>query len=107
MSRFVNLELGDHDEEFSPAADRTRRVPAHELLRVNNAVRSIIRENQLHMLDNVLQTGGREGMVMMDNGLYDPYCRCLITYDTAMSSGARNRAQLQPHRSPPGQHLIP
>ena len=61
----------------------------------------IIRENQLHMLDNVLQTGGREGMVMMDNCLYDLYCRCMITYDTAMSRAReperiRNRIDRNP-----------
>ena len=71
------------------------------MLIANNAVRSIIRENQLHMLDNVLQTGGREGMVMMDNCLYDLYCRCLITYDTAMSRAReperiRNRIDRSP-----------
>jgi twitching motility protein PilT len=69
-----------------------------------NAVRSLIRENQLHQLDNVLQTGGREGMVMMDNCLYDLYCRCLITYDTAMTRAReperiRNRIDRNPARA--------
>jgi Tfp pilus assembly ATPase PilU len=33
--------------------------------------------------------GSKEGMVLMDNCLYDLYCRCEITYDTALSH-ARN-----------------
>ena len=33
-------------------------------------------------------------MVLMDNCLYDLYCKCLITYDTAMSR-ARNPERLR------------
>ena len=76
-------------QELLPAADRTRRVLAYELLVANNAVRSIIRENNFHQLDNLIQTSARDGMVLMDNCLYDLYCKCLVTYDTALSR-ARN-----------------
>ncbi len=72
-------------QELLPAADRTRRVLAYELLMATGAVRNLIRENQLHHLENILQTGRREGMVLMDNCLHDLYARCLITYDTAIS----------------------
>jgi len=72
-------------QELLPAADRTRRVLAYELIIANTAVRNIIRENQLHQLENTIQTGRKEGMTLMDNCLYDLYCKCLITYDTALS----------------------
>jgi twitching motility protein PilT len=72
-------------QDLLPAADRTRRVLAYELVVASNAVRNIIRENQLHHLENLLQTGRKEGMTLMDNCLYDLYCKCLITYDTAVS----------------------
>ena len=72
-------------QDLLPAADRTRRVLAYELLVANNAVRNLIREGQLHQLENMLQTGRKDGMVLMDNCLYDLYCKCLITYDTAVS----------------------
>jgi twitching motility protein PilT len=72
-------------QELLPAADRTRRVLAYELLMATGAVRNLIRENQLHHLENILQTGRKEGMVLMDNCLHDLYCKCLITYDTALS----------------------
>src|SRR5215471_9926480 len=71
--------------ELLPAADRTRRVLAYELIVANNAVRNLIRENQVHQLENTIQTGRKEGMTLMDNCLYDLYCKCLITYDTALS----------------------
>jgi twitching motility protein PilT len=72
-------------QELLPAADRTRRVLAYEMIVANNAVRNLIRENQIHQLENTIQTGRREGMTLMDNCLYDLYCKCLITYDTALS----------------------
>lgn len=72
-------------QDLLPATDRTRRVLAYELLMANGAVRNIIRENQLHHLENTLQTARKDGMVLMDNCLYDLYCKCLISYDTAVS----------------------
>jgi twitching motility protein PilT len=76
-------------QELLPSADRSRRVLAYELLIVNGAVRNLIRENNLHLLENCIQTGGKDGMVLMDTCLYDLYSRCRISYDTAMSH-ARN-----------------
>ena len=72
-------------QELLPAADRTRRVLAYELIVANGAVRNLIRENQLHQLENTIQTGRKDGMTLMDNCLYDLYCKCLISYDTALS----------------------
>src|SRR2546421_8633077 len=80
-----NALQGIISQELLPAADRTRRVLAYELLVASGAVRNIIRENQLYQLENTIQTGRKEGMVLMDNCLYDLYCKCLITYDTAIS----------------------
>ena len=72
-------------QDLLPATDRSRRVLAYELLVANNAVRNMIREYQLHQLENMIQTGRKDGMVLMDNHLYDLYCKCAITYDTAIS----------------------
>ena len=76
-------------QELLPSLDRSRRVLAYELLLATNAVRTVIRENQIHQLNNIMQTGGRDGMVLMDNCLHDLYSKCLISYDTAVSR-ARN-----------------
>lgn len=76
-------------QELLPSLDRTRRVLAYELLLTTNAVRTVIRENQIHQLNNIMQTGARDGMVLMDNCLHDLYSKCLISYDTAVSR-ARN-----------------
>jgi twitching motility protein PilT len=83
--QLANSLLGILSQDLLPSADRTRRVLAYELVVANTAVRNLIRENQLHFLENTMQTAAKEGMVLMDNCLYDLYCKCLITYDTAMS----------------------
>jgi len=87
--QLANSLQGIIAQELLPAVDRNRRVLAYELVVATSAVRNVIRENQLHQLENIIQTGRREGMVLMDNCLYDLYCKCLITYDTAVSR-ARN-----------------
>jgi len=83
--QLANALQGIISQDLLPAADRTRRVLAYELLIANGAVRNMIRENQLHQLDNTMQMGRKEGMMLMDNCLYDLYCKCLISYDTAIS----------------------
>jgi twitching motility protein PilT len=90
VQRQIVLQLGNAlqgiiAQDLLPAADRTRRVLAYELIVASGAVRNLIRENQLHQLENIIQTGRKEGMTLMDNCLYDLYCKCLITYDTALS----------------------
>jgi twitching motility protein PilT len=85
VMQLSNALQGIIAQELLPAADRTRRVLAYELIVANNAVRNLIRENQLHQLENTIQTGRKEGMNLMDNCLYDLYCKCLISYDTALS----------------------
>jgi twitching motility protein PilT len=83
--QLANALQGIIAQELLPAADRTRRVLAYELIVANGAVRNLIRENNIHQLENTIQTGRKEGMTLMDNCLYDLYCKCMITYDTALS----------------------
>jgi twitching motility protein PilT len=87
--QLANALQGIIAQDLLPATDRTRRVLAYELLIVNSAIRNMIRENQAHQLENAIQMGRKEGMVLMDNCLYDLYCKCLISYDSAISR-ARN-----------------
>ncbi len=72
-------------QELLPAADRSHRVLAYEVLVATAAVRNIIREGQLHSLENCLQTNAKEGMITMDACLLDLYHQTRITYDTALS----------------------
>jgi len=89
IMQLANTLQGIIAQDLLTATDRSRRVLAYEMLIANGAVRNMIRENQLHQLENVIQMGRKEGMSLMDNCLYDLYCKCLISYDTAVSR-ARN-----------------
>ena len=88
--RQITLQLsnalqGIISQGLLPSVDRTQRVLAYELLLASGAVRSLLRENQLHLIENTMQTAGRDGMVLMDNCIYDLYTRCRISYDTAVN----------------------
>jgi twitching motility protein PilT len=85
IMQLANSLQGIIAQDLLPSADRSRRVLAYEMLIATGAVRNLIRENQLHQLENTMQIGRKEGMVLMDNHLYDLYCKCAISYDTAVS----------------------
>jgi twitching motility protein PilT len=83
--QLANTLQGIIAQELLPSVDRLQRVLAYELLVANTAIRTVIRQNELHHLYNVMQTSQRDGMVLMDNCLLDLYGRARITYDTAVS----------------------
>jgi twitching motility protein PilT len=87
--QLANALQGVIAQELLPSVDRSRRVLAYEMLVTSGAVRNLIRENSLHQMENIIQTGARDGMVLMDSYLYELYSKCLISYDTALSH-ARN-----------------
>ena len=59
-------------------------VPACEILQMNNAVRSMIRDNKNHQIDNSIAAGGREGMISMDQAILKLYQEGNISVETAM-----------------------
>jgi twitching motility protein PilT len=42
-------------------------VPAFEIMHVNSAIRTLIRESKTHQIDNIIQTSAGSGMVGMDS----------------------------------------
>lgn len=92
--QLANTLQGIIAQELLPSVDRLRRVLGYELLLANHAIRTIVRQNELHHLYNVMQTSQRDGMVLMDNCLMDLYARAQITYDTAVSK-ARHPERFQ------------
>jgi twitching motility protein PilT len=77
--QLANSLQGIIAQDLLPSADRTRCVLSYELLIATSAIRNLIREDNKHMLETVIQTGAKDGMISMDACLYDLYCRCLIT----------------------------
>ena len=60
-------------------------VPAFEIMHVNNAIRSLIRDSKTHQIDNAIAAGGAEGMITMDQSLLNLYRAGKITAETALS----------------------
>jgi len=72
-------------QDLIPRADRKGRALAYEVMVANPAVRTTIRENNLHQLYNLVETGRKDGMNTMDQCLQDLYQRGAITYDAALN----------------------
>lgn len=60
-------------------------APAFEILQMNKAVRSMIRDNKNHQIPAVLAAGGNEGMVSMDQSVLNLYRQGRIHRQTALS----------------------
>ena len=59
-------------------------VPAFEIMHVNSAIRSMIRDNKSHQIGNAIAAGSREGMVTMDQSILELYRAGMITRETAL-----------------------
>lgn len=59
-------------------------VPAFELMTMNSAIRSMIRECKTYQVDNELRTSGAEGMLAMDQSILNLYRSGKITRETAL-----------------------
>ena len=60
------------------------RVPAFEIMHVNSAIRSMIRDNKNHQINNAISAGSREGMITMDQSIINLYKEGKITKETAL-----------------------
>ena len=69
--------------------DETRRVLACEVMRVNSAVRNMIRERQLQQIYSVIQTSKDEGMITMNESLKSLIGRGLIAPEAAVERSPR------------------
>ena len=59
-------------------------VPACEILQLNSAVKSMIRDNKNHQIDNVIASGGKEGMCSMDQAILALYRSGMITREKVL-----------------------
>ena len=59
-------------------------APAFEIMRLNNAIRSMVRESRIHQIDSVIQTGAAEGMISMDESILRLYRAGRISQETAL-----------------------
>ena len=72
-------------QQLIPKKSGIGRVLAVELLVPNPAIRNLIREDKIHQIYSMMQTGQTKfGMQTMNQSLFDLYSRRLISYDDAV-----------------------
>jgi twitching motility protein PilT len=77
--------LAVFSQQLVPKASGSGRVLAMEILVANHAVRSLIREQKIHQLYSVIQTGHKEGMKTMNQSLYELYMSKVISLEDALA----------------------
>jgi twitching motility protein PilT len=75
-------------QQLLTAASGSGRTLACEVLIANSAVKNLIREQKIEQINTVIQTGGKHGMVTMNQALVDLYKRQKITYQEAVNRSA-------------------
>lgn len=60
------------------------QAPAFEIMHLNNAIRSMIRDSRIHQIDQVIQTSAAEGMISMDESILRLYKAGRIAAETAL-----------------------
>jgi twitching motility protein PilT len=82
----LSLELlGVISQQLIPKSSGRGRVLASEVLIVNHAVRSLVRESKIHQIYSVIQTGQKEGMRTMNQSLYELYVNRVISPEEALA----------------------
>jgi twitching motility protein PilT len=84
FTQLANCLQGILAQRLVPAAGKNQLRLATELLIMGSAARKHIRDRQLHLLINVIQIGGKQGMHTMEDSLVELYQAGEITYDTAI-----------------------
>lgn len=70
-------------EQSVPASDGGM-VPAYEVMKSTPAIRTQIRDNKLHLIENTMLANKDTGMITMDDALLQLYKENLIDKDTAL-----------------------
>ena len=63
-------------------------IPVFEVMRLNPAIRNMIRDNKVHQIDGVISSSAHEGMRSMDQSLLELFRQNRITKETALKYAA-------------------
>lgn len=82
--QFANVMLGIVAQQLLPKVGHGR-IGAFEVLLRNPAISNLIREGKSFQIPSTIQTSRKEGMVMMDDYIYELFQRGIISQDTAVT----------------------
>ncbi len=75
-----------------PRADGSGRVPALEVLLLDDAIRNLVRQGKIEQVYSYMQTGSRRGLQTMEQSLAGLVQRGIITAEAAVSQSSRPEA---------------
>jgi len=67
-----------------PTADGKGRVAGFELMFANDAIKALMRKGETYKMNSHIQTAGREGMILLDDFLFNLWTVQKITYAVMM-----------------------
>jgi twitching motility protein PilT len=72
-------------QQLLAKADGRGRALASEIMTATAAIRALIRDDKIHQIYSIIQTSGRQGMMTMNQALFNLYRAHQITYDDAIT----------------------
>ena len=72
-------------QQLIPKASGKGRRAAFEVMIANPAIKNLIRESKSHQINSIIQTNKKDGMVTMDDALFDMYAHGDITAENAIN----------------------
>jgi twitching motility protein PilT len=85
-TQLASSMLAVFSQALLPRADEAGRVAAFEIMVMTPAIEHLIRENQTHKIVSAIQTGASQGMILLDDFLFELYTRRKISYQTMMET---------------------
>ncbi len=98
-SQLSSSLLGVVSQRLLPRRDGGGRIGVFEVMVGTSAIRTLIRDNKMHMAQGIMESSRRDGMCTMDHALKGLYDEGLISFESAQRY-LTNPRSLQP--PPPG-----
>ena len=73
-------------QQLLPRSSGRGRVLASEIMLVTSAVKALIRDDKIHQIYSIMQTGGKLGMKTMNQSLYELCRASIINFEDGMQA---------------------
>lgn len=72
-------------QQLMPTIGGRGRIAAFEVMLATPAIKNLIREAKSHQVPSMIQTSKKQGMILMDDSIYELYLKRKISIETALS----------------------
>jgi twitching motility protein PilT len=93
--QLANVLEGVVAQQLLPMQRSNGRVAAFEIMLANAAIKNLIREGKAFQIPSTMQTCKKDGMITMDDAIYDLYMKNLVSAETAINFAHDNHAMSQ------------